>query len=56
MAHKVSKKDADRIEEQTGQSVEEMSDEELTQTMDELGIEDMPLDEDDQAAIATSEG
>ena len=38
-AYKMSKRDADRIEEHTGVPPEEMSDEELEQAMDELGIE-----------------
>jgi hypothetical protein len=47
----MSKKDADRVEQHTGQSVEELTDEELTQAMTDLGIEEMPLTEEDQAAI-----
>ena len=38
-AYKMSKRDADRIEQHTGISPEEMSDEELEHAMDELGIE-----------------
>lgn len=51
VAHKVSKKDADRIEAETGQSVEDMSDQELDQAMQDLNIQSMPLDDADQAAI-----
>ena len=50
-AYKLSKRDADRIEEHSGQSVEEMSDEELKQYMDELNIQSQELTEEDQAAI-----
>ena len=38
-AYKMSTRDADRIEQHTGISPEEMTDEELEQAMDELGIE-----------------
>lgn len=51
ISHKMSKKDADRVEQHTGQSVEELTDEELTQAITDLGIEEMPLTEEDQAAI-----
>ena len=51
VSHKMSTKDADRVEQHTGQSVEELTDEELTQAMTDLGIEEMPLTEEDQAAI-----
>jgi len=50
--HKVKAEDAAKIEEHTGQSIEELSDEELTQAMTDLGVEDLPLDENDEAAIA----
>lgn len=52
--HKISEQDAAKIEEYTGQSVEELSDEELTQAMDDLGVEDLPMDENDEAAIAAA--
>ena len=51
VSHKMSKKDAERVEQHTGQSVEELSEEELTQAMNDLGIEDMPLTDEDKAAI-----
>ena len=47
-AYKMSKKDAERIEEHTGTSPEEMTDEELEQAMDELNIEKQYRDESDQ--------
>lgn len=37
-AYKLSQKDADRVEEYTGKSAEELSDEELEQAMDDLNI------------------
>jgi hypothetical protein len=48
---KLAQKDADRIEEHTGASVEELSDDELQAAMDELNIEGMELDEQDYAAL-----
>ena len=46
--YKMSKKDAQRIEEHTGTSPEEMSDEELEKAMAELNIEKQYRDESDQ--------
>jgi hypothetical protein len=51
-AVKLSPQDVERIEEHTGVSAEELTDEELQGAMQELGIESMPLDEQDQAALA----
>lgn len=55
-AVKLSQKDSDRIEEHTGASVEELSEEELVQAMKDLGIQSIELDENDQAAIAQETG
>ena len=38
--HKLRKEDVDRVEEHTGESADDLSDEELEQAMNELGIED----------------
>jgi hypothetical protein len=38
-AYKMSKRDADRVKQHTGTDPEELSDEELSQAMDDLGIE-----------------
>lgn len=46
--YKMSKKDAQRIEEHTGTSPEEMTDEELEKAMAELNIEKQYRDESDQ--------
>ena len=51
-AVKLSQKDADRIEEHTGASVEELSEEELVQAMKDLGIESIELSDEDKAALA----
>lgn len=47
--HKLSKRDAERIEAETGRSIDEMSDEELQQAMEERGIQPEPMTDDDQA-------
>jgi hypothetical protein len=51
-AVKLSQKDAKRIEEHTGGSVEELSEEELVQAMKDLGIESIELSDEDKAALA----
>lgn len=51
-AVKLSQKDAERIEEHTGASVEELTEEELIAAMEDLGIQSIELTEDDQAIIA----
>jgi hypothetical protein len=50
-AYKMSKKDAQRIEEHTGTNPEEMTDEELEKAMAELNIEKQYRDESDQEAV-----
>jgi hypothetical protein len=55
-AVKMSKKDADRIEEHTGASVEELTEEELIAAMEDLGIQSIELTEDDQAIITEQGG
>ncbi len=46
-AYKMSKKDADRIEQHTGKSADELTDEQLEQAMDQLGIDKQELDDSD---------
>ena len=53
--HKMSKKDAERIEEHTGKPPDELSDEEVEAAMGELGIEEQELTEEDKAAIEAAE-
>jgi hypothetical protein len=50
-AIKLSKNDADRIEQHTGASVEELTEEELVAAMQDLGIQSIELDENDQAVL-----
>jgi len=53
-AVKLSQKDADRIENHTGTSVEELSDEELTGAMTDLGIQSAELTAEDKATLASA--
>lgn len=50
-AVKLSKKDADRIEQSSGVPPEEMTEEELAQAMRDLGIQSMELTDEDRVAI-----
>jgi hypothetical protein len=50
-AVKLSQKDAERIEENTGTPPEELTEEELVAAMEELGIQSIELTDDDQAII-----
>ena len=53
-AVKLSQRDAQRIEQHTGASVEELSDEELTGAMRDLGIQSAELTPEDKAALASA--
>ncbi len=50
-AYKLSKRDAQRVEEHTGTPPEEMTDEELEKAMAELNIEKQYRDDSDQEAV-----
>ena len=52
VAHKLTKQDADKIEQHTGTSVEELTEEELVAAMEQLGIQSIELTEEDEAIIA----
>ena len=54
-AVKLSQKDSQRIEEHTGESVEELTEEELVQAMKDLGIESIELSDEDKAALAAQQ-
>jgi hypothetical protein len=54
-AYKLGKRDVERIEEHTGKSAEDLSDEELDQAMDDLGIEGEELDDTDYDYIDEQE-
>jgi hypothetical protein len=51
-AVKMSQKDAQRVEEHTGASVEELTEDELVAAMQDLGIQSIELTDEDKAAIA----
>jgi hypothetical protein len=51
-AIKMSQTDAQRVEEHTGASVEELTEDELVAAMQELGIQSIELTDDDKAAVA----
>ena len=48
----IHQKDAKRIEEHTGESVEDMTEEDLVQAMEDLGIQSIDLTDEDKAALA----
>jgi hypothetical protein len=50
-AYKVSKRDAKRIEDHTGRAPEELSEADMEEAMDDLGIEKQYVDEDDQEYV-----
>ena len=52
-AVKLTQKDAQAIEQHTGASVEELTEEDLAAAMKELGIKSIELDDNDRAAIAS---
>jgi hypothetical protein len=51
-AIKLTQKDAQRVEQHTGASVEELTEEELVEAMRQLGIKSIELDDNDRATIA----
>ena len=51
-AIKLTQKDAQRIEEHTGASVEELTEEELVEAMRHLGIKSIELDDNDRTMVA----
>ena len=55
-AVKLSQKDSQKIEEHTGSSVEELTEEELVAAMKDLGIESIDLSDEDKAALAAEGG
>ena len=54
-AVKLTQQDAQKIENHTGASVEELTEDELIAAMEELGIQSIELTEDDQAIIADAD-
>ena len=56
LVYKLTKKDTEKIEEHTGQSAEDLTDEELQQAMKDLNIQSQDLTDEDRAALAQQEG
>ena len=56
MIYKLTKQDTEKIEEHTGQSAEELTDEQLQQAMKELNIQSQDLTDEDRAALNQEEG
>jgi hypothetical protein len=54
-AIKMTQRDAQRIEQHTGASVEELTEEELVAAMQDLGIKSIELDANDRAIITEQE-
>lgn len=52
VAYKLGKSQTKQVEEASGMSIEEMTDEEIQKYVQENNIQTEPLDENDQAAIA----
>ena len=50
-AYKMSKRDADRVEEHTGKKAEELTDEQLEQAMDQLGIDKQEMTDEEWAEV-----
>jgi len=48
--YKLSKRDVERVEEHTGQSADELTDEQLEQAMEQLGIEQETMSDEEWAA------
>lgn len=55
-AVKLTQQDAQRIEEHTGASVEELTEEELVAAMEQLGIRSIELTDDDKAIVSAEAG
>ena len=50
-SYKVSKQEAQQIEEYAGKPAEDLTEEEMDAALDELGIQDQELTAEDEAAI-----
>ena len=55
LVYKLTKQDTERIEQHTGQSAEELSDEALQQAMRDLNIQSQDLTDEDRAALQQPE-
>jgi len=50
-SYKLSQQDVQQIEQHTGKSAEDLSEQEIEAAMDDLGIQDQELTPEDEAAI-----
>jgi hypothetical protein len=50
-SYKLSQQDVQQIEQHTGKSAEDLTEAEIDTAMDDLGIQDMELTAEDEAAI-----
>lgn len=50
-SYKLSQQDVQQIEQHTGKSADDLSEQEIEAAMDDLGIQDMELTPEDEAAI-----
>lgn len=55
LIYKLTKQDTERIEQHTGQSAEDLTDEELQQAMKDLNIQSQDLTDEDRAALQQQE-
>lgn len=55
-AYKLSHNDVERIEQHTGESADELTDEELQSAMNDLGIQSQELTDSDKAALGKESG
>jgi hypothetical protein len=56
LIYKLTRQDTEKIEEHTGQSAEDLTDEELQQAMKDLNIQSQDLTDEDRAALNQEEG
>ena len=50
-SYKMSKQEVQQVEEHTGKSAEDLTEEEMEAALDDLGIQDQELTPEDEAAI-----
>ena len=53
-SRKLKQQDVEKIEAQTGAPIEDLEEDELDQVISDLGIEEQPVDANDEAALAAA--
>lgn len=53
-SRKLKQQDVEKIEEQTGAPIEDLEEDELDQAISDLGIQEEPVSEGDEAALAAA--